>query len=133
MPSAQYVDPGYKYNVFEYQRDFLKIYNDLKSRKIFPVVCGGSGMYIDSIVCGYKMFEVPPDPQLRSALEKKSMSELIDILSTCKELHNTTDIDTKKRAIRAIEIENFNKNRPRKEDTLPQNQTVHRRIDERQA
>ncbi len=64
-------DPGYKYNVFEYQRDFLKVYDDLKSRKIFPVVCGGSGMYIDSIVSGYKMFEVPPDPGLRSSLEKK--------------------------------------------------------------
>ncbi len=114
------VDPGYKYNVFEYQRDFIKIYNDLKARKRFPVVCGGSGMYIDSIVSGYKMFEVPPDPRLRSSLEKKSIKELTDILSTYRELHNTTDIDTKKRAIRAIEIELYNKNRPEKKTPFPE-------------
>ena len=114
------VDPGYKYNVFEYQRDFLKVYDDLKSRKIFPVVCGGSGMYIDSIVTGYKMFEVPPDPGLRSSLEKKTMKELIAILSTFKALHNTTDIETKKRAIRAIEIEHFNSNRREKQTLFPE-------------
>jgi tRNA dimethylallyltransferase len=66
-------DPGYKYSVFEYQRDFKKVYSDLKKRKIFPVVCGGSGMYADSIITGYKMFEVPPDSGLRIELEKKSM------------------------------------------------------------
>jgi tRNA dimethylallyltransferase len=89
-------DPGYKYSVFEYQRDFKKVYSDLKKRKIFPVVCGGSGMYADSIITGYKMFEVPPDSGLRIELEKKSMEELRDILATFKSLHNTTDIDTKK-------------------------------------
>jgi tRNA dimethylallyltransferase len=104
-------EPGYKYNVFEYQRDFVKIYNSLKERKVFPVVCGGSGMYADSIISGYKMVEVPPDSGLRSNLEKKSMEELIEILSTYKKLHNTTDIDTKKRVIRAIEIEHFNQNK----------------------
>lgn len=104
-------DPGYKYNVFEYQRDFNKVYTNLKSRNIFPVVCGGSGMYADSIISGYKMVEVPPDSGLRSELEKKPLDELRDILSTYKNLHNTTDIDTKKRVIRAIEIEHFNSNR----------------------
>lgn len=104
-------DPGYKYNVFEYQRDFLHVYNDLKSRNKFPVVCGGSGMYADSIITGYRMFEVPPDSGLRSRLEKKSMEELKEILATYKPLHNSTDIDTKKRVIRAIEIEHFSKNR----------------------
>jgi tRNA dimethylallyltransferase len=101
------VDPGYKYNVFEYQRDFLKIYQDIKNRSIFPVVCGGSGMYVDSIVRGYELFEVPPDISLRNELEKKTMEELTVILSSYKELHNVTDIDTKKRAIRAIEIEKY--------------------------
>jgi tRNA dimethylallyltransferase len=104
-------DPGYKYNVFEYQRDFNKVYSDLKKRKIFPVVCGGSGMYADSIITGYKMFEVPPDSGLRIELEKKSIEELKEILSTFKNLHNTTDIDTKKRVIRAIEIEHSNRNK----------------------
>lgn len=103
-------DPGYKYNVFEYQRDFIKVYKNLKDRNIFPVVCGGSGMYADSIISGYKMVEVAPDSGLRSNLEKKSMEELIEILSTYKKLHNTTDLDTKKRVVRAIEIEHFNQN-----------------------
>ena len=105
------VDPGYKYSVFEYQRDFKKVYSDLKKRKIFPVICGGSGMYADSIITGYKMFEVPPDSGLRIELEKKSMEELREILSTFKSLHNITDIDTKKRVIRAIEIEHSSRNK----------------------
>jgi len=103
-------DPGYKYSVFEYQRNFKKVYSDLKKRKIFPVVCGGSGMYADSIITGYKMFEVPPDSGLRIELEKKSMEELREILATFKSLHNTTDLDTKKRVIRAIEIEHSSRN-----------------------
>jgi tRNA dimethylallyltransferase len=105
------VDPGYKYNVFEYQRDFNRVYSDLKKRKVFPVVCGGSGMYTDSIISGYKMFEVPPDSGLRVELEKKSMEELKEILLTYKNLHNTTDSDTKKRVIRAIEIEHSSRNK----------------------
>ena len=104
-------DPGYKYKVFEYQRDFIKIYSDLTKRKVFPVVCGGSGMYADSIITGYKMFEVPPDSGLRVELEKKSMEQLKAILSSYKNQHNTTDLDTKKRVIRAIEIAHFNNNK----------------------
>jgi tRNA dimethylallyltransferase len=102
-------EPGYRYNVFEFQRDFRTVYDDLKSRNVFPVVCGGSGMYIDSIITGYKMVEVPPDSGLRAQLEKKSMQELIEILSAFKKLHNQTDIDTRKRIIRAIEIEHSNR------------------------
>jgi tRNA dimethylallyltransferase len=102
------VDPGYKYNVFEYKKDFIETFMDIKNRKKFPVVCGGSGMYLDSIVSGYNLIEVPPDEELRSELEKKSMDQLIEILSAGKNLHNTTDIDTRKRAIRAIEIERYN-------------------------
>jgi tRNA dimethylallyltransferase len=105
------VDPGYKYNVFEYQRDFNKVYSDLKKRKIFPVVCGGSGMYADSILTGYKLYEVPPDTGLRIELEKKSMEELREILLTFKDLHNSTDTDSKKRLIRAIEIEHSSRNK----------------------
>lgn len=104
-------DPGYKYNVFEYQRDFIKVYEDIRQRGVFPIVCGGSGMYVDSIISGYRLFEVPPDDNLRASLEKKSMEELRDILTSYKSLHNTTDIDTKKRVIRAIEIEHYNRNK----------------------
>jgi tRNA dimethylallyltransferase len=98
-------DPGYKYNVFEYQTDFLNVYKDLCNRKKFPVVCGGSGMYIDSIISGYRLLQVPPNEDLRSRLEKHSMEELEKILSGYKNLHNSSDADSKKRAIRAIEIE----------------------------
>lgn len=101
------VNPGYKYNVYEYQHDFLSVYKDMKKRNTFPVVCGGSGMYIDSIVSGYRLAEVPPDNRLREELESKSLEELIDILRSYKSLHNVTDIDTKKRAVRAIEIEKY--------------------------
>jgi tRNA dimethylallyltransferase len=113
------VEPGYKYNVFEFQRDFNRVYSDLKKRKIFPVVCGGSGMYADSIVSGYKMFEVPPDSGLRVELEKKSMEELKEILFTYKNLHNTTDLDTKKRVIRAIEIEHSGRNKAKQGIEFP--------------
>lgn len=112
-------DPGYKYNVFEFQRDFKIVYDDMKKRDVFPVVCGGSGMYIDSIVTGYRMYEVPPDSGLRTRLEKKTLEELIGILSTYKNLHNTTDIDTKKRVIRAIEIEQFNRTKSEKQTQFP--------------
>jgi tRNA dimethylallyltransferase len=112
-------DPGYKYNVFEYQRDFLRVYKELLERKVFPVVCGGSGMYADSIITGYKMFEVPPDSGFRVKLEKKSLEELKAILSTYKNLHNTTDVGTKKRIIRAIEIAHFEKNMAKKKSEIP--------------
>jgi tRNA dimethylallyltransferase len=112
-------EPGYKYNVFEFQRDFKNVYADLKKRKVFPVVCGGSGMYADSIITGYKMFEVPPDSGLRIELEKKSMKELIEILHTYKSLHNSTDIDNKKRVIRAIEIEHYTQNKKIQSSTFP--------------
>jgi tRNA dimethylallyltransferase len=118
------VDPGYKYNVFEYQRDFKRVYSDLIKRRIFPVVCGGSGMYADSIISGYKMFEVPPDSGLRIELEKKSMEELKDILSTFKSLHNTTDLDTKKRVIRAIEIEHSGRNKRNLNSEFPKVRTL---------
>ena len=112
-------DPGYKYNVFEYQRDFIKVYSSLKERNVFPVVCGGSGMYAESIITGYKMFEVPPDSGLRAELQKKSMEELMKILSTYKNLHNITDLDTKSRVVRAIEIEHFNRNQRKQNSEMP--------------
>lgn len=100
-------EPGYRYSVFEYQRDFVRVLRDFRERGKFPVVCGGSGMYIDSVVSGYRLPEVPPDPDMRKILENKTMEELSAILSGYRKLHNLTDIDTKKRAIRAIEIEKF--------------------------
>ena len=100
-------DPGYKYNVFEYQKDFYSAFSDIISRNKVPVLCGGTGLYIEAATLNYRMQEVPPDEKLRSELEKKSLEELADILKKYRSLHNTTDTDTKKRAIRAIEIEKY--------------------------
>ena len=100
-------DPGYRYSLFEYQRDFTAVIEDLRQRNVFPVVCGGSGMYIDSVVSAYRLPEVPPDPFLRKSLEEKTIEELTAILNSYRKLHNVTDIDSKKRAVRAIEIEKY--------------------------
>ena len=101
------VDPGYKYNVFEYQRDFLKAYEDVKSRGLVPILCGGTGMYLESILKGYRLLPVPENKELRERLASRSLEELTEILGHYKKLHNSTDVDTVKRAIRAIEIEEF--------------------------
>ncbi len=101
------VDPGYKYNVFEYQRDFLAAYEDMKARGLMPILCGGTGMYLESILKGYRLLPVPENKELRARLSAKSLDELTEILSHYKKLHNSTDVDTVKRAIRAIEIEEY--------------------------
>ena len=101
------VDAGYKYNVFEYQRDFFKEYEALRAVGQVPVLCGGTGMYLESVLRGYRLVEVPENKELRASLADKSLDELTDILRGYKQLHNTTDVDTCKRAIRAIEIEEY--------------------------
>ena len=105
-------EPGYKYNVFEFQRDFLKAYDDIRSRNILPILCGGTGMYLESVLKGYKLLPVPENPELRVRLADKSLEELTAILSSYKKLHNSTDVDTAKRAIRAIEIEEYYLHQP---------------------
>jgi len=106
------VEPGYKYNVFEYQRDFLKAYGEIVAKGKLPVLCGGTGMYIESVLKGYRLLPVPENPELRASLEGKTLEELTDILRRYKKLHNSTDVDTAKRAIRAIEIEEYYKQQP---------------------
>ena len=106
------VEPGYKYNVFEYQRDFLKAYQEITAKNKLPILCGGTGMYIESVLKGYRLLPVPENPELRASLEGKSLEELTGILAGYKKLHNSTDVDTAKRAIRAIEIEEYYKQQP---------------------
>lgn len=113
-------DPGYKYNVFEYQRDFLKAYETIKQKGCLPVVCGGTGMYLESVLKGYKLLPVPENPELRARLADKSLEELTAILADYKNLHNTTDVDTVKRAIRAIEIEEYYIHTTIEERSFPQ-------------
>ena len=105
-------EPGSKYNVYEFQGDFLKAYKDVVSRGVQPIMCGGTGLYLESVLRGYRLIPVPENPQLRKSLEGKTLAELTEILKGYKTLHNTTDVDTCKRAIRAIEIEECYRNTP---------------------
>lgn len=101
------VDAGYKYNVYEFQKDFYKTFEDITSRNKIPILCGGTGLYIDSVLNKYKLIHVPINEILRKQLESYNLSELELILANYKKLHNKTDVDTKKRAIRAIEIADY--------------------------
>ena len=116
------VDAGEKYNIFEYQRDFEKAYKDIRDRGGIPILCGGSGLYIEAATCGYSLPEVPANPELRAELEQKSDEELIAQLASLKPLHNTTDYDTRKRLIRALEIAIYEAENPvQRTSFLPKN------------
>lgn len=101
------VDAGYKYNLYEYCRDFDKAFSSIVTMGATPILCGGTGLYIEAVLNGYKMVEVPVDTPLRDSLQGKSLDELRQILMQYKTLHNTTDTATVKRAIRAIEIAHY--------------------------
>ena len=116
------VDAGTKYNIFEYQRDFEKAYKDIVDRGGIPILCGGSGLYIEAATCGYSLPEVPANPELRAELEQKSDEELIARLASLKPLHNHTDYDTRKRLIRALEIAIYEDEHPvQRTSFLPKN------------
>lgn len=105
-------EPGTKYNLFEYQKDFLEAYNDITARHKRVILCGGTGLYLESVLRGYRLSPVPQNPGLRESLKDKSLTELTDILSRYKKLHNTTDVDSVQRAIRAIEIAAYYEHTP---------------------
>lgn len=103
-------NPGERYSIYNYQHDFKRAYEGVRSRGATPILCGGSGMYVECILRGYRMTPVPENTELRRSLEGKTLAELTDILKSYgKQLHNTTDTDTPRRAIRAIEIEDYYK------------------------
>ncbi|MDR0743503.1 MAG: tRNA (adenosine(37)-N6)-dimethylallyltransferase MiaA [Tannerella sp.] len=104
-------EPGTKYNVFQYQHDFFNIFHRLRKKGKVPILCGGTGMYIEAVLKGYKLLDVPPNPELRNSLKEKSLPELEKILTSYKTLHNKTDVDSAQRAIRAIEIEEYYRNK----------------------
>ena len=145
-------EAGEKYDLFRYKKDFQKVYEELRRENIFPILCGGSGLYIEAVCKDYDLKEVAPDPELRAELEKKNMEELVQMLSGLKAKHgtiphNNTDFDTRKRVIRAIEIElAYDKIPPREEsfkgpekvyyialnpDRERRNQRIDRRLEER--
>ena len=118
-------EPGTKYNLFQYQQDFLRAYEDIMARGQQPILCGGTGLYIESVLKGYALSPVPQNPELRARLADKSLAELTEMLvdlkrQTGSNMHNRTDVDTAQRAIRAIEIEQYNLQCPTAERHFPQ-------------
>ena len=103
---------GYKYNLYEYLRDFKHSYDNISQRGKFPILCGGTGLYVESVLNGLQLPEVPENKDLRDSLKDKSLKELTSILSSMKTLHNVTDVDSCKRAIRAIEIQTYYQEHP---------------------
>ena len=117
-------EPGTKYNLFEYQQDFYDVYQQIRSRGAVPILCGGTGLYIEAVLKGYKLSPVPQNQALRDSLEGKSLDELSQMLADLKaktgsNMHNTTDVDSCQRAIRAIEIETYNLEHPTPRRELP--------------
>ena len=117
-------EPGTKYNLFQYQQDFYDAYLDIRSRGAVPILCGGTGLYIEAVLKGYKLSPVPQNQTLRDSLEGKSLAELTGILEDLKarngsNMHNKTDVDSCQRAIRAIEIETYNLENPVPRRELP--------------
>ncbi len=117
-------EPGTKYNLFQYQQDFYDAYQDICRRGVVPILCGGTGLYIEAVLKGYKLSPVPQNPELRQQLESKSLEELTQMLVELKEkngsnMHNRTDVDSCQRAIRAIEIETYNLEHPMPKRELP--------------
>ena len=117
-------EPGTKYNLFRYQQDFLDCYEDIRNRGVLPILCGGTGLYIEAVLKGYSLSPVPQNPGLRKALEDKSLEELTAMLVELKTknhsvMHNKTDVDSCQRAIRAIEIETYNLTKPTEERQCP--------------
>ena len=117
-------EPGTKYNLFQYQQDFFDAYQDIQSRGVVPILCGGTGLYIEAVLKGYKLSPVPQNPELRQQLEGKTLDELTQMLTVLKaksgsNMHNKTDVDSCQRAIRAIEIETYNLENPVPRRELP--------------
>jgi len=113
-------EPGYKYNVFEYQQDFLRAFTTIQKSGKLSILCGGTGMYIEAVTRGYKLISVPVNESLREKLKNKSLIDLEQILTSYRPLHNQTDTDTIKRAIRAIEIETYYANHPEVKREYPE-------------
>ena len=116
------VDAGTKYNIYEYQRDFEKVWNEIRERGNVPILCGGSGLYIEAATMGYSLPDVPANPELRARLEEIDTESLVRMLASMKKLHNSTDYDTRKRLIRAIEIAVYEAEHPvNRTASLPKN------------
>jgi len=114
------VEAGSKYNVYQYQNDFFKAFEKIQNKGKIPIMCGGTGMYIEAVLKHFKLVQVPANYEFRETLKNKTLAELTEILKSYKNLHNNSDVDTIKRAIRAIEIEEYYKSNPKIDITLPE-------------
>lgn len=114
------VDPGYEYNVFEFQKDFLVAFNSISTKGKLPILCGGTGMYIESVLKGYRLVDVPENPGFRKSLEVKSDAELTEMLKSFKVPHNLTDTSNRKRLLRAIEIQQYYADHPETDCSFPE-------------
>ncbi len=112
-------EPGYKYNVYEFQHDFFAAFEQIQQRGKWPIICGGTGLYLEAVLKRYKMLPVPRNDKLRTELQSKSLAELAGLLAAYRPLHNTTDTDTVERALRALEIETYYREHPDEAETLP--------------
>ncbi|HPF52338.1 MAG TPA: tRNA (adenosine(37)-N6)-dimethylallyltransferase MiaA [Draconibacterium sp.] len=123
-------DAGVHYNVYRFQTDFIQVFREIQSRDKFPVLCGGSGLYLEAVLKNYRLIEVPPNKTLRKELEGKSLEELSEILKAMKpRLHNETDVKTDRRAIRAIEIEKYYAEHPQMDSEMPDIKSLNAGID----
>jgi tRNA dimethylallyltransferase len=123
-------DAGVHYNVFRFQTDFIQAFEEIRSRNKFPVLCGGSGLYLEAVLKNYRLIEVPPNKELRKELEGKTLTELTEILKNLKpKLHNHTDVETDRRAIRAIEIEKYYAENPQFDSSFPEINSLNIGID----
>lgn len=123
-------DAGVHYNVYRFQTDFLKVFEEIKSREKLPVLCGGSGLYLEAVLKNYRLIEVPPNRELRKELDGKTLDELTEILKQLKpELHNHTDVETDRRAVRAIEIEKYYTENPKVDTSYPEIKSLNIGID----
>ena len=121
---------GVHYNVYRFQTDFIRVFNAINARKKFPVLCGGSGLYLEAVLKNYRLIEVPPNKELRKELEGKTLEELTEILKALKpQLHNYTDVETDRRAVRAIEIEKYYEEHPQDASEMPDIKSLNVGID----
>lgn len=113
------VDAGYRFNVYEYQTLFIDAFSSITERGVTPILCGGSGLYLEAAIKGYRLIQVPNNLELREELATKSHEELVSMLASMKPLHNHTDTENRKRLVRAIEIETYYANRPQLDFEYP--------------
>jgi tRNA dimethylallyltransferase len=114
------VEPGYEYNVFEFQDNFLKIFERIRQLDKQAIMCGGTGLYIEAALAKYRLLKVPVNNKLRNQLSDLTQDELVQKLASMKKLHNTTDVTDRKRLIRAIEIETYNANHTDERKDFPE-------------